>query len=139
MDISYRKKVCLGLVLASLIWISAARAQADTFSVSLSSSGQAQGDGSGYNRGQWYYYPTSGGTCSGSTMAHYNPDGYKKIDWSLRVAPIDTYAGSRVTIAINWSTDQWKRPRPLLFPAISPTIPVWRTSSSAARSFRTGR
>ena len=108
MSESYRRRLWWSVGVILLLVGSVTFGADDTFNVSIDSSGQAGGGGSGHAGGEWYYYPSSGWYCQWFYNGPFEPTGQKRIEWSVRVRRIDTYATARLTIAINWSTDQWE-------------------------------
>lgn len=88
-------------------WASAGLAVENSFNASVSSSGQVQGGGGGYSGGNWYYYPNSRWYTQWFYNGPYDPTGYKTIQWTVHVEPVDIYASSYVRIGINWTTDRW--------------------------------
>ncbi|OHB79998.1 MAG: hypothetical protein A2Z25_04590 [Planctomycetes bacterium RBG_16_55_9] len=110
MNVLCNRKLLLGMFLAvlALMSVGVCLGAEDTFNVSVSSGGTASGGGSGYNNGRWYYYPYSQWYSQWFYDGPYDPAGSKRIEWTLRIGRIDTYASAAVKIGINWTTDQWK-------------------------------
>jgi hypothetical protein len=103
----YKTTAVLSLF-ASLIWPCMGLAQVDTFNATINADGVVQGGGSGYGGGQWYLYPNTKWYNQWFYDGPFNANGHKTISWSVVVAPAAAGAAGRVTIAINWTTNQWQ-------------------------------
>ena len=108
MNRRYVKEVLAVSLLGLLAWTSLGLAVEHNYNVSIGSNGQVEGGGGGHGGGRWYHYPNSGWYTQWFYNGPFNPHAYKTIEWSVRVQPINSYAASRITIAVNWTTDQWK-------------------------------
>jgi hypothetical protein len=105
----YFKTTAVLSLLAGLIWPCAGLAQTtDTFNATINVDGVVQGGGSGYGGGQWYHYPNSGWYNQWFYDGPFNANGRKTIEYSAVLNTLSPTAGGRVTVAINWTTDQWQ-------------------------------
>jgi len=101
-DLFGRQAVAIAL-LSLFVGLGSAAAVQDFFTVEIDEGGQViDGDGTGFEWGSWYYYPNT----DWWNQWFYN--GYEvRVYLTIRVLDPQVGTGSNVTVALNWTSEEW--------------------------------